>query len=274
MTATSAPRRKGQHITDEQIQDFVARRLRGETLQQIADLYRTTPQYVYALTRMGATPADYASAMGRSAAMSGDSVTALASSVNDWLVECGTSTVDQLLKQFDLTTHQWQLIRPRVDQSRVISRTTRAPRTPQYTDDDIIAALRRVYEKVSSEKDSLTSQVYEANRDREQDPSVPTIHNRFGSWASACFTAKVPSGVRASGLPDARSAWTNQDLLGWLARWHATLGADERPSYARYDTWQRETEGAPSGSMVRVRLKQYGTWAEIVRAALTQEYVK
>lgn len=275
MTATSsALRRKGQHITDEQIHDFVARRLRGETLQSIADLYQTTPQYVYALTRMGASPEDYAAAMGRSATMPAETVASIAADVNAWLIEKGTANVQEVLDQFELTLHQWQLIRPRIDQSRVISRTTRTPKRPQYTDDMIKDALRRIFDVAGGEKSVLTAQAYEANRDKENDPSVPTIHNRFGSWAAACAAAGVPSGTRVNGTADVRSTWTNADLLGWLARWRNTLGENERPSYARYDAWQRDNEGAPSGSMVRVRLKQYGNWAEIVRASLTQETVE
>lgn len=272
MTATAtSPRRKGAHITDDQIQDFVARRLRGETLKSIADLYKTTPQYVYALTRMGATPEEYATAMGRSASMSNDSLTSTVAAVNAWLTEHGTATVQELLTQFGLTTHQWQLVRPHLDQSRVISRTTKSPYRPRYSDDAATKAIRRVFKAVGKEKGFLTSQMYEVNRNKETDPSVPTIHNRFGSWADACAEAKVPSGHRVNGTADVRSVWSDNDLLGWLARWHASLGADVRPSYARYDAWQRSQEGAPSGSLLRVRLKRYGTWASIVRTALSQD---
>ena len=54
-------------------------------------------------------------------------------------------------------------------------------------------------------------------------------------------------------------------MLGWVAKWHRTLDQYERPTYAGYDLWQRDQRGAPSGSLLRVRLKHLGGWAEIVR---------
>lgn len=264
-TETTVVRRnKGDRITDEMVNDWVDRRLRGETLQEIAELYNTTPQYVLSLTKTSASSADFAQASGTAVPMSDEDIQAKADEINEWLPKRGTVTVPELVEHFKLTKHQWSLIRRHVDQAYIFGRAHVVPRRKVYSDEDIHKALKRVL--AISGRQTLTAVVYESLRDRETEPSVPTVHNRYRTWRAACEAAGVPSGAREKSTT--WSGWTDEDLLSWVRKFHDELSSDVRPSYGRYDAWQRDIEGAPSGSLLRVRLGHLGNWADIMNAAI------
>jgi hypothetical protein len=264
-TAVMPLRRKGQRIDNETVQKWVQMRIDGVRLQKIADLYNTTPQYVIALTKSSEHAGDFVGAIGVATPMTEQDKQELADRVNVWLADQVTATIAEVMDEFGITKHQWSLIREQVDQTHIIGRARQGSRATTYTDKLIQRSLRRALK--ASGRQWLTGVVYEAYRDRDNDPSVPTINNRYGSWRRACQKLDIPDGGRGR-TEVTWSTWQDEQLLEWVRKFRDQLDVSTRPSFARYDTWQRTQKGAPSGSLVRVRLKHLGNWADIMRVAI------
>ena len=255
-------------FTQEDIEDWTRRRWSGESLRSIAEQYGVTTQYVSAVTSRQQTPtADDRPADEPSTPP--EDLDSLAARVNDWLVKQTTVTIPDVRREFRLTSHQWNQIWRKLDNSRIVGKLRDRSRKATYRDVDIRKALKKAY--AANGKKPLSSAMYDQVRDSETEPSVPTIHNRYGSWRSACADAKVPCGgsrhhVAKGSPPPTWSVWTDDEILGWVRKFWDTLEQTERPSYNRYDVWQRTQEGAPSGSLVRVRLRHIGSWSDIIAA--------
>lgn len=252
-------------FTDEDVMGWVRRREAGEPLREIAAEYAVSTQYVSMMTnRHQRRPWPTAEERPN------HDLDALVDRINAWLRHRSTTTIDRVKQEFQLTSHQWNLIWKRLDNTRFVGTLKPESRVERYDDDAVQAALREAYEKNGCQP--ITGEIYERLRDRDRHPSVPTIHNRFGSWAAACGAAGVPFGGRRKDILDDTpaqrwSTWPDDEILRWVRTYRAALGPMERPSYNGYDTWQRTREGAPSGSLVRVRLKHLGGWGDILTAA-------
>lgn len=252
-------------FTQEDIEDWTRRRWSGESLRTIAEQYGVTTQYVSAVTNRQPPPSPEVLEEIRPEVI--EDVDALADRVNEWLTTQTTVTIPDVRRQFRLTSHQWNQIWKKLDNSRIVGKLRDRSRKTTYRDVDIRKALRKAYK--ANDGKPLSSAMYDQVRDSETEPSVPTIHNRYGSWRSACADAKVPCGgtrhhVAKGSPPPTWSVWTNEEILGWVRKFWDSLEKTERPSYNRYDVWQRSQPGAPSGSLVRVRLRSIGNWSDII----------
>jgi hypothetical protein len=254
-------------FTEEDIADWTRRRYAGEPLRTIAAQYGVTTQYVSARTNAAPPPDDIPEAYRRESQLDMDD---LITKVNEWLAEQHSVTIQEVKDQFRITSHQWNQIWRRLDNSKFVGKLRDRSRRVTYRDVDIRKALRRALK--NNDGKPLSSVRYEFLRDPDTEPSVPTIHNRYGSWRAACADAKVPCGgsrhlVAARTPSPTWSVWNNDQILGWVTKFLETLQPTDRPSYNQYDVWQRTQEGAPSGSLVRVRLREYGSWSDIVAEA-------
>ena len=255
-------------FTQEDIEDWTRRRWSGESLRSIAEQYGVTTQYVSAVTSRAQPPSADDGPEDEPSTPPED-LDSLAARVNEWLIKQTTVTIPDVRREFRLTSHQWNQIWKKLDNSRIVGKLRDRSRKATYRDVDIRKALRKAY--AANGKKPLSSAMYDEVRDSETEPSVPTIHNRYGSWRSACADAKVPCGgsrhhVAKGSPPPTWSVWTDDEILEWVRKFWGTLEQTERPSYNRYDVWQRTQEGAPSGSLVRVRLRHIGSWSDIIAA--------
>jgi len=260
-------------FSDEEVADWIRRRHAGEPLRTIAQEYGVTTQYVSSRTAGTAPPEDIPEPYKKEQLLSLDS---LVEDVNDWLADQHAVTIQEVKDRFKITSHQWNQIWRRLDNNKFVGRLRDHSRKPTYRDIDIRKALKRALK--NNNGDPLSSVVYEMLRDKEDEPSVPTIHNRYGSWRAACADAKVPCGgtrhlVAARTPSPTWSVWSDDQILDWIRKFLDTLEPTDRPSYNRYDVWQRGVPGAPSGSLVRVRLRSIGNWSDIIAAAIRRPAV-
>lgn len=249
-------------FSQEQIDEWVKRRFAGDSLRAIAADYGVTSQYVSSVTNRQVPGG--ASVWPQPEVVDLD---AIAVKINIWLQTQTTVTIDEVRREFDLTNHQWNQIWKKLDNKRIVGMLRERSRKPTYKDVDIRRAIKRVYNLL--DKKPLSSAAYEQHRDSESEPSVPTIHNRYGSWRRACDDAKVPCGgtrhlITKASPPASWSIWNDDQILEWVEKFWRSLEPTERPSYNRYDVWQRSQHRAPSGSLVRVRLREIGNWGDII----------
>ncbi len=255
-------------FSPEDIADWTRRRYAGEPLRTIAKEYGVTTQYVSSMTNRQPPPEDIPEPYRKEQLVDLDN---LVEEINAWLGDQHAVTIQEVKERFRVTSHQWNQIWKRLDNNKFVGKLRDRSRRPTYRDVDIRKALRRAFKNNNNEP--LSSVIYEVKRDPDNEPSVPTIHNRYGSWRAACADAKVPCGgtryLVAARTPSASwSVWNDDQILDWIKKFLDTLEPTDRPSYNRYDVWQRSVDGAPSGSLVRVRLRHIGNWSDIIAEAI------
>lgn len=84
---------------------------------------------------------------------------------------------------------------------------------------------------------------------------------RFGTWRDACALAGVTPGEPWRRTYTRR--WTREDMVTWVALYLADPSS--RGTYAGYDQFARDNEGAPGAQTVRNAI---GSWATIKAEAL------
>jgi hypothetical protein len=250
-------------FSQEQIDEWVHRRFGGESLRSIAADFGVTSQYVSSVTNKQPLP-NGATEWPQPEVIDLDAV---AIEINEWLQDQTTVTITAVRSRFGLTNHQWNQIWKKLDNKRIVGTLRERSRKATYRDVDIRKAIKRIYRLLDSKP--LSSAAYEQHRDADTEPSVPTIHNRYGSWRAACDDARVPCGgtrhqITKASPPASWSIWNDDQILEWVEKFWRELEPAQRPSYNRYDQWQRSQHRAPSGSLVRVRLKHIGNWGDII----------
>lgn len=140
----------------------------------------------------------------------------------------------------------------------VAGRSLRNTRAPEYSDEDCFTALRR-----AAGPDGTTAVSMGAYARANEGFSVPadyTLVVRFGSWADACAAAGVTPGARPK--RDYATAWSDDELRSWLARFFDEVGLDPLPSMPQYKAWAAIQPGnPPSAITVRNRL---GRWSTLI----------
>lgn len=147
---------------------------------------------------------------------------------------------------------------------RLAVRTREGDYAQQYTDDDVLNAIRAAWNVVEGTASGLSHKKYQelVSTGVVNGPSAPRILQRYGTWIEAAELAGIPSGKRPN--REYESTWTDDEILRMVATYladPATTG-----SYGGWDAWKRvnATEG-PSGPTLRNRI---GSWSEIKRQAL------
>lgn len=145
-----------------------------------------------------------------------------------------------------------------------------------WTQEDFLAAIRKLYDEMKERNETLTNLAYDAVAKGNQEyPSLSRITQVFGSWNNALEKAGIP--VNRGGNKSGRKMiWTQEDLLDWVIACAREVTQSEDPntwhslSKRDYDAWRtgklEPTEkGAwnpqiPSSAWLR---NQIGRWVEI-----------
>ena len=191
--------------------------------------------------------------------------------ITAWLEEHGPVERDVVLEHFDITASRLSTLVSDGLPTHLILMAGRDT-TPQFTDDEVGDALRRAWAELRAVNPSATGMshvMYERFR-RTTDPSAALLVSRYG-WEDACRTHGVPHGESWRSKASYASKWTDEDLLGYVRQYVEACRADQRrPSYLGYERWQQEIPDAPSGTLVRNRMREAGhaAWPQIVFAAM------
>ena len=190
--------------------------------------------------------------------------------IEEWLEANGPVARDQVLEQFGLTRAQLtQLIAEGLPSHRMLVSSRQNETT--FSDDDIAGAMQNAWaeiQRINPSATGLSHVLYDRVR-RESDPSAALLVSRFG-WENACATAGVPAGISLRPKATYTTRWTDADILAKVREYvDECMADDQRPSYLGYDRWQQYDSDAPSGTLVRNRMRDIGllTWPEIVVAA-------
>ena len=112
----------------------------------------------------------------------------------------------------------------------------------QYTDEQVVAALRRA---AVSEGSPLTADRYDAYEAEHGGPSSIRIIQRFETWNAACAAAGLAVNQSHGSY---RRNWTPAEMLEHVADYLALGGSRSIAGYGKYAA---VTEGAPSPQTVR-----------------------
>lgn len=193
----------------------------------------------------------------------------LARRITSWLEGQGVVPLPELLEAFDLTETQYhELVRVHRDVPRHLVIRGERDRRNQYSDEDILAALREVWTRPGLDLGpTFSHEDYSRHRTPGQ-PSVALVNNRFRGWRAACLAADIPAGKPPRSTYE--RDYDPAQLLAGVRRYlrHAErLG--ERPTYLGYERFQKGDPTLACGSTVRNRLREVGieTWPRIVTAA-------
>lgn len=198
---------------------------------------------------------------------------ALRARLTAWLLDNGPVTRATVLAEFDLTTDQLSaLTREGVPAHLIIMASRNKP--SEFTIDDMVRAVQRAWQsllEVNPHASGLSHAMYDRLRSQSE-PSAPLIVSRLG-WETLCGISEVPPGAANRPKESYTSNWSDDDILhaiGEYVSWAGEMGV--RPTYNRYDIWQRGRDYAPSGATVRNRMRAAGlpTWPVVVAAALEQ----
>jgi hypothetical protein len=194
--------------------------------------------------------------------------------IRAWLVEHGPVTRSALLEHFGLKGRQLAyLVRDVEDFPMHLVILSARPTDALFSDDDVYAALRRVWAAVQHERpevQGLSHALYNAYRNPDE-PSPARIIGREQTWELACDHAGIPPGSTYRTKASYGSVWSADDLWDALVRYLDASETDGiRPSYARYDAWQKTQPDCPSGTTMRLKLRAlgYATWPGIIEAAV------
>ncbi len=128
----------------------------------------------------------------------------------------------------------------------------------EYSEDEIVASLKRVWEK-HIKPAPMSRKAYDENRD-DTDVSGARVVQRM-TWADACDTAGVPSGARRRGTYPSLDA---DVAVEWVAAFLVSAKGGAM-SAREYDLWAKANHG-PSMGTVRLAV---GSWNEARAKATT-----
>lgn len=192
-----------------------------------------------------------------------------------WLEENGPVTRVVLLEQFGLNGRQLSyLIRDYPDFPMHLVILSARPTDAEYTDDAIYDAMRRAWGQLKTENPTATGlshALYDKYRNAKTEPSPARIIGRELTWEMACEHAAIPAGSTYRSKASYGSIWTEDQLWDALVAYLDQSEVDGiRPSYGRYDAWQKTQDGRPSGTTVRLKMRALGyeTWPGIVEEAV------
>lgn len=188
--------------------------------------------------------------------------------ITKWLDENGPVSRTDVLEHFGITNSRLTTLITEGLPSHLIMMAAR-PTVPQFSDDEVKNALARAWAEVkrlNPEAGGLSHVMYENVR-QAMDPSAPLMVGRYG-WEKACHMAGIPHGEAWRPKDSYASKWTDAEIVDWVRKYVAhSREIGQRPSYLGYERWQQMIEDAPSGTLVRNRMRELGcqTWPTVVQ---------
>ncbi|GAA1306167.1 homing endonuclease associated repeat-containing protein [Brachybacterium tyrofermentans] len=229
----------------------------GATLQEVGDLFGVTRERIRQIlgrsTPWSSTDLNVAAKALREARRREQEAAVQAWSLTHPAAPIAASVVELGLSE-DQVREKLGRLRSRHESTFATSRTP-----TRRTQEQIIEDLRTFY----AETGKLTCQAF-SDWAREQDvPGHQTAAIRFGTWNEALRAAGV---AEATGAP--RSAFTDDDL--WAAVISAVRAPDGGTTYRAVSEWLAARPAAPSGVLIRHRLRgpHARSWVEIITTAL------
>lgn len=121
----------------------------------------------------------------------------------------------------------------------------------KYQEADLLAGLRAAAAEMG---EPLTVGKYDSyRRSHPELASYIWVIRYFRTWVEACTRA----GVGVNKTHSYSSRWTDEEMLAYVAAYLEEPGSG---SYAGYEAWAKEVDGAPSGPGLRAR---FGKWSDI-----------
>jgi hypothetical protein len=236
---------------DPRLDDMIARRGAGETLDDIGRVYGVTRERVRQILRDAGPSID----LVRSVRADQDRE-AVSARRSDVLAAFRRGDAPgQIAAVFGFREHAVrELIRAEAsDADRVTRRAAHDRHAEQrYTDDDLLAAIKEVAERYGR---APSSGEYAAASTGGMLPSLPTIHNRLG-WANAVELAGyAPRGGRKR---DYRVRWTEAACRAALIK--LVVESEHIPTVSEYEKLAQLDPDLPSSATIRKRL---GTWSRV-----------
>lgn len=190
--------------------------------------------------------------------------------ITAWLEANGPVTRNTVIEHFGITNSRLTTLVSEGLPSHLILMASRSTE-PFFSDDDVRVALNRAWievQRLNPDATGLSHVMYENVR-RADDPSSPMMVGRYG-WENACRMAGVPHGEAWRSKASYKSKWTDQVIIDILKLYiEACRESGERPSYLGYERWQQTVPAAPSGTLVRNRMRDAGfvTWPTVIEMA-------
>lgn len=272
-TALRNPRPTTRQDLDTVLPEMVKMRDAGHTFQEIADRYGWSMEMVRRRIRRerGQDVQDNIRSMSRAR---------MVYQITQWLNEQPRAvTRQELLRQFPgMDSQQLSNLLYSGDRRIPSHLVIMAPRDDEdamvFMDEDISDALRRAWSIAKEQDPSLRGMshvLYESLR-RHDDICASRVTSRVG-WSAACAAAGIPPGKDSRPKDSYKSKWTDDQILEYV-REYATEAREAavKPTYAGFDRWIKGRDGAPSGSMIRVRMQRAGhrSWPSILSAAFSE----
>lgn len=249
---------------DDLRDEFVKLRKAGFSYRAIGEKFGLSHERVRQVTVKGEDPSEWSRKPSR------DKRQDLIEEIASWLDENGPVARDTVLSHFELSSSRLtQLIAEGLPSHQML--VTSRPNDVQFSDEEIDKALRRAWaevQRLNPGATGLSHVMYERVR-QGSDPSSSLLVARFG-WEHACKAAGVPSGFSMRPKSSYATRWTDEQILAKVAEYvEVCAEARKRPSYLGYDRWQQWDSEAPSGTLVRNRMRDAGikTWPDIVMTA-------
>ena len=269
MTTKIRPRSDNYSTEDLTAAKLDAQRMRagGSTLQDIGDKYKRSREWARQLLDVHGEIAPWREALA-------ENREAQIAAMNKWLEDNGPVTRSEFAAEFGMTDAQINVrVREGLETWRMIIESN--ARHDSYTDERTVDALRRAWElekNLNPTAIGLSGSRYDKLR-RQGDPSLQLLVARVG-WEVACEAAGLNTAAVNGGRPKETyvSAWTDREILDRVGAFvEECVEAEVRPTYLRYDAWQREDSDRPSGATVRNRMRKavgVASWPEIVKKSM------
>ena len=260
MTITPTP------TAEQHYDEFVRLRKAGFSYRAIGAKFGLSHERVRQVLVRDGEPADWARTTARTKRK------AKIAEITKWLDENGPVARDQVLEQFGLSKSQLtQMIAEGLPSHQML--VASRPQEQQFSDEQVNDAVVRAWDdiqRLNPRATGLSHVLYERVR-QIHDPSAALLIARYG-WEVACANAGVPSGLSLRPKDTYQTRWADADILAKVGEYVTECMAEgNRPSYLGYDRWQQYDADAPSGTLVRNRMRTAGltTWPDIVMAAST-----
>lgn len=258
------PRAKpGRATARDRLDEMVELRLKGYTLDKIADVVGVTRERVRQILKAagGPTASDAREVLRLRAAEEDES---RKTGIRDLLNHRGAMTISEVANTLGIPDAEVGRLWPNDLRNLRVHRGNEGAVT--WSDEQVLHAIQTAG---TFEYPLRTATYDELVRLGEVDgPTSMRIGQRYGSWSQACTQAGVEAAPARRN--DYQSRWTDDDLLGVVADYLDLPGSEG--TFAGFDAWRREQGGGPSSQTVRNRL---GPWSQVkARASMISRRVR